>query len=195
MNATIETLLNRSSAKFVTSPGPSDEELEQILQAAMSAPDHGALVPWRIKVIRGEAVKTFADFALDLRNKQDPIDPEVLEANRAWLHEIPLILSVSCYIDYSNTKISEEDREYATACAMMQILNACHALGYGAFWASGLATGIPEFQSAMGFDALDHRDMGYIVIGTPKFNLPSKQRASYKTIAQEWTRPLTDPGS
>lgn len=64
MNEAINYLLNRNSMKMVTAPAPSDEELALILQTAMSAPDHGALRPWRFKIIRGEAIKSLPIFPL-----------------------------------------------------------------------------------------------------------------------------------
>ena len=32
-------------------PGPSDEELRQILEIAMRVPDHGKLAPWRFVIV------------------------------------------------------------------------------------------------------------------------------------------------
>ena len=46
----------------------------------MTAPDHGAIRPWRFKVIRGkEAIKAFADLSYELRQASDtPFDEEKL---------------------------------------------------------------------------------------------------------------------
>ncbi len=51
----VELLINRNSMKMVVAPAPSDEELALALQAAVAAPDHGNLTPWRFKLIRGES--------------------------------------------------------------------------------------------------------------------------------------------
>ena len=50
----IETLLNRNSHPRLVAPGPDEAELETILRAAMRAPDHGRLRPWRFVVIAGD---------------------------------------------------------------------------------------------------------------------------------------------
>lgn len=193
MNEAINYLLNRNSMKMVTAPAPSDEELALILQTAMSAPDHGALRPWRFKIIRGEAIKKFADFSIALKQASaEPFNPDKEAATRQWLAEVPMIIAVACHIDYSNTKISESERMLATGAAVTNILNATHMLGYGAFWSTGIATYIDEFQTGLGFDALDYRFMGFLAIGTPKMPVPQKERLSYELFTEEWTGPITE---
>lgn len=189
----IDLLLKRNSMKLVHGPGPSDEELDMILSAAMTAPDHGAIRPWRFKVIRGrEAIKAFADLSYQLRQASDnPFDDKKLESSKAWLYEVPLVIAVATQVDHQVThKIDEVEQYLATGAAMTQILNACHFLGFGAFWSTGIATYIDEFQEALGFDPLDYRLLGFIAIGTPKVQIPQKARPSYKEFTEEWTKPL-----
>ena len=50
----IETLLERNSHARLVEPGPEPEALNTILRAALRAPDHGRLRPWRYVVIQGE---------------------------------------------------------------------------------------------------------------------------------------------
>ena len=191
MKQAIDYLLDRNSMKTVAAPAPSDAELAQILQAAVSAPDHGGLTPWRFKIIRQESMQAFADFGIGLREaSSEPQTPEKNLAVRAWLAEVPLIIAVGCHIDYSNTKIPESERMLATGAAMMNILNAAHMLGYGAFWSTGIATHIEDFQIGLGFDPLDYRFMGVLVIGTPKGEIPQKPRRPYTDFCEEWTQPL-----
>ena len=41
-------LLNRSSQPRLEAPAPSGDALENIMQAALRAPDHACLTPWRL---------------------------------------------------------------------------------------------------------------------------------------------------
>ena len=187
----IDLLLKRNSMKLVHGPGPSDEELETILSAAMTAPDHGAIRPWRFKVIRGqESIKEFADLSYKLRQaSDDPFNDEKLVSSKAWLCEVPLIIAVATQVNHQLThKIDEIEQYLATGAAMTQILNACHFLGYGAFWSTGSAPYIEEFQEALGFDSLDYRFLGFITIGTPRVPTPQKERPNYKEYTQLWTK-------
>src|SRR3546814_19442361 len=69
----LHALTSRRSMKFLRAPAPKQEELDQILQAAMSAPDHGKLRPWRFVLIRGAALGRLADRALDaVKRRGDP---------------------------------------------------------------------------------------------------------------------------
>ena len=187
--AAIDLLLERNSMKLVHGPGPSDEDLDKILRAAMTAPDHGAIRPWRFKIIRGqEAIKEFADLSYKLRQASDsPFDEEKLKSSKAWLYEVPLIIAVATQVNHQVThKIDEIEQYLATGAAMTQILNASHFLGYGAFWSTGIATYIEEFQEALGFDPLDYRLQGFIAIGTPRVPTPQKDRPDYKEFSQVW---------
>ncbi|MGB3741915.1 MAG: nitroreductase family protein, partial [Castellaniella sp.] len=49
----LDTLLSRQSVKFVQAPGPDAAQLDQIMRAAMRAPDHGAVRPWRFSLVQG----------------------------------------------------------------------------------------------------------------------------------------------
>ena len=51
----IDRLLSRASVKSLGEPGPDDAQLRVIFEAAVRAPDHGKLRPWRFYVVRGDA--------------------------------------------------------------------------------------------------------------------------------------------
>ena len=57
MSELSEFLLKRRSVvvRNMEEPGPSSDDLENILRAGMRVPDHGRLTPWRFIVIRGAA--------------------------------------------------------------------------------------------------------------------------------------------
>src|SRR3546814_312387 len=166
--APIDYLLSRRSVKFVQAPGPTEDELAQILQSAMSAPDHGKLQPWRFALIRGDAVGRLADMALGaVKSAGLPLTPEKEASNRRWLAKVPLLIAVACRLDHANTKIPEQERILATGAAVTNILNAAHMLGYSAYWSTGLGTYVDEVGEALGVDSLDYHFMGFVSIGTP----------------------------
>ena len=51
----IDALANRVSGSVLVDPAPDELELHSILSAAVRAPDHGRLRPWRLIVLRGAA--------------------------------------------------------------------------------------------------------------------------------------------
>ncbi|PLC51009.1 nitroreductase [Pollutimonas subterranea] len=184
----LEYLLSRRSTKFLKSPGPDESQLAQIFQAAMSAPDHGRLQPWRFALIRGESLGRLADMAISaIKAEGLPLTPEKEASNRRWLEELPLLIAIACKIDHSNTKIPEHERMLAVGSAVMNMLNAAHMLGYGAFWSTGLGSYVDEVSENLGFDSLDYRFMGYLAIGTPIKDLGPIQRPDFTQFVTEWT--------
>jgi nitroreductase len=57
----IEALTTRSSAKSFGDMLPTRDHLDTILHAAVRAPDHGRLRPWRFMLIEGNHRKKFGD--------------------------------------------------------------------------------------------------------------------------------------
>ncbi len=184
----LDYLYTRRSVKLVQEPGPSEEQLAQILQAAMSAPDHGRLRPWRFKLIRGEAIARLADLSIAATRASGGTITDVKEASiRRWLAKVPLLIAVACHLDHDNTKIPEEERMLATGAAVMNMLNAAHMLGLGAFWSTGLGSYVDEVTEALGFDALEYRFMGFVNVGTPVNVLPPVERPDFREYLSEWT--------
>ncbi len=60
----LDLLLTRrsGSAKAMGKPGPSKEQLGEILQAGARAPDHGKLFPWRFIIFEGKGRDRLAMF-------------------------------------------------------------------------------------------------------------------------------------
>jgi nitroreductase len=50
----LTALQTRTATPRLVEPAPAPAELEQILKAALRAPDHGMLRPWRFLVVTGE---------------------------------------------------------------------------------------------------------------------------------------------
>jgi nitroreductase len=188
-SAPLHALHSRRSMKFLRGPGPRQEEVEQMLQAAMSAPDHGALRPWRFLLIRGEAIGRLADMAIAAvkRSGDKRMTPEKEKSVREWMAGVPLFVALAQKIDHDNPKIPEQEQLLATGAAVMNILNAAHMMGYGAFWSTGLGTYVEEVQEALGFDALEYRFLGYLAIGTPACAVPVVRRPDYREFTSEWT--------
>ncbi|MBV7482782.1 nitroreductase [Bordetella sp. BOR01] len=185
----LHALTSRRSMKFLRAPAPKQEELDQILQSAMSAPDHGKLRPWRFVLIRGAAIGRLADRALDaVKRSGDPrMTPEKEKSVRQWMSEVPLFVGLAQKIDHDNPKVPEQEQLLATGASVMNILNAVHMLGYGAFWSTGMGTYLEEVQETLGLDALDYRFLGFLAIGTPACAVPEADRPDYREFVTEWT--------
>lgn len=182
----LKTLLSRHSVKFVQTPGPDESQLDQILQAAMRAPDHGAVRPWRFALARGADAAALVDIAVRVGLAEDKPLPEHKVANaRKWLANVPLVILLACRPD-PNGRIRPEESRLSVAAAVMNMLNAAHALGFHGFWSTGLGTYLDGMGEALGFDPLDEQFMGYLAIGTPIDAPAPVQRPDYRAFVREW---------
>ena len=87
----IEALHTRESAARLQEPAPDDAALQTILQAALRAPDHGRLRPWRFIAIRGDALTRFGDVLAETLSARMPdASPEMLTRERAKALRAPL---------------------------------------------------------------------------------------------------------
>ena len=54
-------LQERNSAPKLTEPGPSADQINTLIRAALRAPDHARLRPWRFLLIEGQARHDLGD--------------------------------------------------------------------------------------------------------------------------------------
>jgi nitroreductase len=171
----LELLLSRASVNALGEPGPGDAELRLILEAAVRAPDHGRLRPWRFFVVRGAARGRLSElFAAAARRRDPSLSEAQLEKERGKPLRSPVTIVVAAKV-VAGHKIPEIEQVLSAAAAAMNILNAAHALGFGAKWVTGANCYDAEFRAAMGLDETD-RLVGFIHVGTPLESPPAPER-------------------
>jgi nitroreductase len=166
-------------------PGPGDADLRLIFEAAVRAPDHGRLRPWRFFVVRGEARGRLSElFAAAARRRDPSLSEAQLEKERSKPFRAPVTIIVAARI-VSGHKIPEIEQVLSAGAAAMNILNAVHALGFGAKWVTGANCYDPEFRAAMGLDE-SYRLIGFIHIGTSLENPPTVERPNSDEFVIDW---------
>lgn len=167
MNETLHLLQTRNSAPRVTAPGPGPAEMDEIFAAALRAPDHAWLRPWRFLVVSGERREAlgqvFAD-ALKVRNPE--ADEAALEkAANAPLRAPTLVVVITRVTEHP--KVPAVEQRQSAACAAHAILLAAEACGYAGIWRTGdaafdlnvrRALDLAEYEEITGFLYLGTRD-------------------------------------
>ena len=90
-------LLTRRSVgiAFLGEPGPTPDELEQILRIGTRVPDHGKITPWRLVIIEGEdRAKAGEKLARIMEQANPKLDASSLEAERKRFLPAPLTIGV-----------------------------------------------------------------------------------------------------
>lgn len=183
-----ETLLSRASVKTVGEPGPSDADLRLIFEAAVRAPDHGKLRPWKFFVIRGEARERLSELFAEAARRRDPNATEdQISKERQKPLRAPLTIVVVAKTVIGH-KVPPFEQALSAGAAAMNILNAVHALGFGARWVTGANCYDPDFRSDFGLDPNDQL-IGFIHVGTPEENATPPQRPDAAAFVVEWSGP------
>ncbi len=162
-----EALTTRVSPVEFGEPAPDEAGLRTILAAALRAPDHGRLRPWRFLSIRGEGRNRLGEiFAAALKRRDPAAGADLLERERKKALRAPLVLVAAAHITPS-PKVPAVEQLLSTAAAAQNILIACHALGFGAVWKTGEPAYDAFVKEALGLEAVDDI-AGFLYIGTPK---------------------------
>lgn len=152
----IEALNSRSSAKTYGTAAPTKEHLAQVLRAAVRAPDHGRLRPWRFMVLEGEQRRKLGDLMAASALRRVPgLSEGDLQRERDKALRAPTIIITACRV-VPGTKVPAIEQLMAVGAATQNILLALHALGYAAAWKTGEAAYDTEVKKALGFAADDH---------------------------------------
>ncbi len=165
----LAAVINRRSSGRLKEPGPTEEQLETIIRAGMSAPDHGRLRPWRFVIFEGEARGRFGDIlaaALAKRLENQGIIPadHQLNKERNKLLRAPCVVAVCAVIDHDN-RIPWTEQFAAVAATCENMLIAATALGIGSMWRTGEPSYDASVKEALG---LRENDMitGWIYLGS-----------------------------
>jgi len=160
----LEALNTRATAKTYGGTAPGKEDLATVLQAAVRAPDHGRLRPWRFMLVEGDQRRKFGELlAASARRRVPGLSEGDLQRERDKAMRAPLIIIVACRI-VPGTKVPAIEQLLAAGSAAQNILLALHALGFAAAWKTGEAAYDTEVKQALGFAADDHL-IGFIYTG------------------------------
>ena len=162
----LDAVLSRFSVgpKHLVEPGPSDEQLALMVQAALRAPDHAELVPYRFKLVRGAAKEGMAAlFADAARAAGKGEEGAALDAERAL--RPPLTVAVVARIDLGHPQVPAHEQWAAVGGAISNFLMAAHLLGFGGKMLSGAKVRNPAIAAA--FCEPGVTLVGWIALGTP----------------------------
>ncbi|SDQ95498.1 nitroreductase [Pseudoxanthomonas sp. CF125] len=175
-------------SKQLTEPGPDDATLLRMLQAAVRVPDHGKLVPFRLLRIQGQARHALGE-ALAVRTLQrDPQAPEAaVEKDRARFSHAPLIVTVIARLTPGH-KVPEQEQLLSAGCVCFALLQSAQALGFGAQWLTGWAAYDESIGQTLGLGE-NEKVVGFIHIGTPKLDVPERERPEVAALLSDWQPP------
>lgn len=163
----LDLLLNRVSVTRLADPAPTAEQLDLLLRAAVRAPDHGQLRPWRFLTVEGGARERLGElFAEALRLRQPDAAKEALAKARKMPLRAPMLLIVIASVQ-PHPKVPASEQVLAAGCAAHGLLLAAHAQGLGAVWRTGEFSYDPHVLQGLGLGEGEQL-LGFIYLGTPE---------------------------
>ena len=172
----------------LVAPGPSEEQLREILSIASRVPDHGKLMPWRFVIVRDED-RGALEALLQRAYRVDHPEPGRLEveATHRFAHQAPALV-VALFKPIESSKIPLWEQQLSCGAALMNLLTATHALGFVAGWVTGWAAFSEEVRRA--FAADNEVIAGFVFIGTPGAELEERPRPALEDIVSTWAPQL-----
>lgn len=174
---TIDLLLSRrsGSAKAMTGPGPSIDELHTILTAAARVPDHGKLFPWRFIIFEGDARARFGEMLAECLKATEPdASEERLDMERKRFLRAPVVVCVISRVR-EGLPIPAWEQELSAGAVCQTMLIAATALGYVANWLTEWAAYNTLVSERLGLQQ-GERIAGCIYIGKPVLPLEERVR-------------------
>lgn len=180
------TLLHsRNSAPRLTTPAPSAEVLERFFGAALRAPDHARLRPWRFLTVTGNARHQLGDLFAKAALQRNPSASDAeLDKCRQQPLRAPMLIIVIAPIQ-EHPKVPRDEQLLSAGCAAHGILLAAHAEGFAGVWRTGVNATDPVVKAGLGL-AANEELVAYLYIGTIDGNYKALPELSTQDFVSDW---------
>ncbi|MCP5410916.1 MAG: nitroreductase [Alphaproteobacteria bacterium] len=184
-NGPLDLLLSRrsASAKAMTGPGPTPDQLADLLKCAARVPDHGKLFPWRFLLFEGEARARAGDILAEA-TQADGMHERQVEEERGRFLRAPLVIGVISTAR-EMIKIPVWEQELSAGAVCQNILIAAAAMGFGANWLTEWYAFHPVVKERLGLKA-GERVAGFIYVGHPAAPLEERPRPDMAAIVSRF---------
>ena len=159
-------LLTRNSPRELTTPIPSKDEMHEIYQAALRAPDHAWLRPSRFIEVTGEGLNKLSEIFTEFASRElQDVTSLQMEKYQSAPFRAPMIIILTTKIT-EHPKVPKVEQMLSTATAAENILLALHAKKYAGIWRTGKFAFNKKIAEYLDLTA-DHEVIGYLYVGTP----------------------------
>lgn len=168
----LAAIAGRRSVGRVLSDPVAREVVEELLRAAVQAPNHHLTAPWRFVVLAGDARRALGEAHAAAVARAKPDLPEAGRAKEAArLERAPVVVVVAVHSDAEDPVTRREDRD-AVVAGVQNLLLAAHAHGLGAMWRTGAMADEPEVAAHLGLGPGD-AIVGFVYLGWPDGRPPA----------------------
>ncbi|WP_138753130.1 nitroreductase family protein [Paenibacillus sinopodophylli] len=167
----------RRTIRTFTDQAVTIEQLTELLDTAVWAPNHNLREPWRFIVYTGDGRSQFADAMIETFTKEEKAKYE--EQRRKEYMHIPLHLLV---IMKEDPRQKQWDEDFSAVCCLIQNLQlAAWEQGIGMVWKSNPYMYNPTFRDRAGVQA-GEKIIAVLHIGYPRVIPSPSKRTSAKEL-------------
>lgn len=176
----VEWIKGRRSIGRVKDEPVARELIEQLIEAAVWAPNHHRTEPWRFVAMTGEGRRTLgrayaamAEPKLGELSEQERAERLAKEEAKALRAPVVIAAISSPAADHPRAVLWEE--RAAAHAAVQNLLLAAHGAGLGAVWRTGDGLTHPAMAQAFELGAQEEI-VGFVYIGYPDMTPPAATR-------------------
>ncbi|MEV7157060.1 nitroreductase [Streptomyces misionensis] len=170
-NPVLDAVLTRRSSPRLTEPAPAQADLERLVQAAATAPDHGRLRPWRLVAVSGDERARLGDALGEAADT-----PEQARRAAAKPLRAPLLLSIVHRPVPDHPKVPQWEQLAATTGMVTTLSLLLHSHGFASIWRTGPAVQAPQVRKYLGIED-EEQLLGWLYVGTRPADEVVKLRA------------------
>ncbi|MGI3130123.1 nitroreductase family protein [Halopseudomonas pachastrellae] len=162
----LTALHQRTSVTRLTGPAPSAAQQQVLFRAALRAPDHAYLRPWRFLAVEGAGLNALGEvFARAALADTPDLSADALARFQGLPLRAPLVIvAISCHQEHPKVPAIEQD--LACGAAVNNMLLAAHAMGLGAVWRTGALAYHPLVHEELGL-ADNEQILAFLYVGQP----------------------------
>ncbi|GLR62625.1 nitroreductase family protein [Marinospirillum insulare] len=181
-----EFLIGRNSHPRLIEPAPEGQVMERIYQAALRAPDHAGLTPWRLIEFRNEGLGQLGELFAQAKLCEDPgASIEDLTRLRNMTYRAPLVIAVIAKIQ-EHPKVPASEQLLSAGCVAHGLLLAAEAEGFAAMWRSGSLCFDPKVKQSLKLNDADEL-LGFIYMGSPVGRRKALPERKTSDFVEKWT--------
>ena len=161
----IELLLERESRPLLEAPGPTKAQLDIMFSAALRAPDHARLRPWRFLTVSGDDRHTLGELLATVSKEDRPdLSEDAVNRCKGLPFRAPMVILAIC-VTQEHPKVPFLEQQLSLGASVQNLLLAAHAQNLGAIWRTGAICYHPSLAKGLGL-ADNERLLGFIYVGT-----------------------------
>ncbi len=180
----LDLLLNRRSQPRLQDPPPKGDELENILQAGLAAPDHKSLTPWEFVVCTGNGLNKLGEIFKQAAI-ENSADQSVVERAPTLPLRAPMIIVAICRYK-EHEKVPWVEQVASTSCSVQAMQMAALAQGFQGVWRTGWYAKDKFVKQA--FDCAEKDEIvGFLYLGTTPLSAMRRPKRDSAVYTQHWS--------